>query len=459
MILSVKNVIFADKGAKGGSSMHRNLLKRLLSWKENPRRKPLLLRGVRQVGKTYLLQHFGRQHFQNYHYFNFEENNDLCTIFDRNLNPERILNELQYHAGQPIHSNDLIILDEIQECPRALTSLKYFQENRPDLAICSAGSLLGVHLNSGSFPVGKVEIVDMYPMSFFEFLGASGENVALDFLQQWKPGVSIPYTLHLRLWDQLKWYFIVGGLPEVVSTFLDQRENTFIAFQEVRKKQEQLITSYLADISKHSGKVNAMHVERMLRSVSRQLSTHEDGAAKRFRFKGVVPKVDRYNRLASAIDWLEAARLIIKVHITNSAQIPFLAFTSENRFKLLLFDVGILGAMSELPFKSILDYDFGTYKGYFAENFVAQEMLCSGHTSLYCWEEGRSEIEFLAEKEGKSIPVEVKSGRVTKAKSLAKFRQKYDPPLSVILSAKEVDIKGNIFYLPLYLAGTIPHSL
>jgi len=436
--------------------MDRKLLSSLQDWKGRKKRKPLVLNGVRQVGKTYLLKKFGECYFPKSHYFNFEEDSDLCLLFDRNLKPDRILSELQFQSNQRINPlTDLIIFDEIQECPRALTSLKYFHEEMPEQAICCAGSLLGIHLNTGSFPVGKVEIIDMYPMTFFEFLAALGEKESLDFLQQWTLDKEIPLALHNRLWDQLKWYFIVGGLPEVVQTFLDHQDNHLIAFQEVRNRQEQLIMGYIADIAKHSGKTNAMHVERVLRAIPSQLSKSQDGSVKRFQFKGVIPKIDKYSRLANAIDWLKSTHLVLKVNITNSGQSPFTAFTKESFFKLLIFDVGILGAMSSLPPKAILDYDYGSYKGYFAENFVAQELLCAGCKSLYSWEEGRSEVEFLIEQDGKPVPVEVKSGWVTKAQSLSKFRKKYTPTKSIILSAKELKVGEGLLQIPLYLVEKV----
>lgn len=440
--------------------MDRALIAKLRQWKDHPRRKPLLLKGARQVGKTHLLRHFGSTDFANFHYFNFEEDSTLASFFEHSLSPKKIIESLEFHLGKPIHlKTDLVIFDEIQSCPKALTSLKYFQEERPELAICAAGSLLGVYLGEGSFPVGKVDMLDMFPLSFFEFLGALEEKLALEFFQSWDLNQDIPLSLHQRLWENLKIYFIVGGLPEVVQTFLDYRESKVLAFNEVRNKQNQLITAYLADIAKHTGKVNAMHVERVLRAIPSQLSGSEDSTAQKFRFKGVVPKVEKYSRLVSAFDWLESARISLKVEIINSGLVPFSAFAQENRFKLFMFDIGLLGAMSELQPESILSYDYGTYKGYFAENFVAQELCCSGISRLYSWQEGRSELEFLAQSQGNPVPIEVKSGWVTKAKSLMKFREKFHPKVSLILSAKELQSKGDLIYLPLYLSGMIPDLL
>ncbi|NGX61864.1 MAG: hypothetical protein K940chlam9_01353 [Chlamydiae bacterium] len=436
--------------------MKRNISGFLRAWKRRGDRKPLIIRGVRQVGKTYALQRFGEEEFPRYHYFNFEEDEELKKFFQKDLRPKRILSELEFHTKQPINpQTDLLIFDEVQESPRALTSLKYFRENMPELAICCAGSLLGIHLNSGSFPVGKVEWIDMYPLSFFEFLGALQENQALEFLDSWNVGDEMPLSLHHQLWDLLKTYFVVGGLPEAVQVFIEKKENLLLAFQEVRKRQEHLFKGYLADIAKHAGKTNSMHIERVLKAVPSQLAKSQDGSIKRFQFKGVVPKVDKYSRLAGAIDWLEAAHMILKVHITNRGELPFSAFIKESWFKLFIFDVGILGAMSNLPFQSIFNYDYGTYKGYFAENYLAQELLVAGCSSLYAWEEDRSKVEFLIEKEGELAPIEVKSGWVTKAQSLLKFRSKYHPPKSVIFSAKEPKVVNGTLHLPLYLAGKI----
>ncbi|MCH1430393.1 MAG: AAA family ATPase [Chlamydiales bacterium] len=440
--------------------MERKSLNQLISWKNSPNRKPLVLRGARQVGKTYLLQQFGKSEFNNCHYFNFEENKSLKACFQQSLNPEKILQELQFQSSREIElQNDLIIFDEIQECPQALTSLKYFYEKKPEIAICSAGSLIGVHLNEGSFPVGKVDLLDMYPMSFNEFLTALNETKALEFLKNWGINDSFPLSLHEKLWERLKWYFITGGLPEVVQVFLNHQDNLLVAFEKVRERQQQLLIGYLADIAKHSGKANAMHIERVLKSIPAQLSRSCDGSAKRFQFKGVVPKVDKYSRLVNSIDWLEAANILLKVSIVNKAAIPFIAYAKESRFKLLLFDVGLLGAMSALPPKTILDYDYGSYKGYFAENFIAQELLCSGFSQLYSWEEDRSEVEFIIERGGEIVPVEVKSGNITKAQSLAKFCSKYSCPKSVILSAKEPKYKENLLRAPLYMAGDLSNLL
>lgn len=440
--------------------MQRFMMKQLLAWKNESSRKPLLLKGVRQVGKTYLLKEFGKLYFPNFHYFNFEKQLELGKIFELNLDPERIIRELSFYLDFPINiKTDLVIFDEIQASPQALTSLKYFQEDCSELHLCAAGSLLGIHLNSSSFPVGKVTFKTLRPLSFEEFLMANNDK-SLPIFQKLNSNDAIPAIMHEYLWDQLKHYFIVGGLPEVVATFCKNKEDLYKAFSLVRDKQSDLINSYYADIAKHSGKVNAMHIDRVWRSIPSQLQQVQDGSIGKYKFRGVIPGISHYDRLAGAIDWLEATGLALKVHIVNTGQIPFQGYTKENVFKLVLFDVGILGFMCGLPAKVILDYDYGSYKGFFAENFVAQELIAHGRNSLFSWQENRAEIEFLVETDGSAIPVEVKAGSVIKIKSLKAFAEKYHPPFEVIFSGRPFDMKNTngIHYYPLYLAGRFPIS-
>jgi len=439
--------------------LKRDIFGKLKQWKDKKSRKPLILKGARQVGKTYILKRFAGELFPNYHYVNFEADETLSKIFDRDLNPKRILQELSFYVNSSINTDhDLMIFDEIQACPKALTSLKYFQEELPNFPICAAGSLLGIHLGQSSFPVGKVEHLDMFPMCFREFLEASGESRYSEFLRALTDKDHIPETVHLHLWDQLKIYFIVGGLPEVVQTYVETKEDLHTSLRIVREKQSDLITDYVSDIAKHSGKQNAMHIERVWKNIPAQLAREQDGSTPKFRFKGVVPGIKAYSRLADAIDWLNTAGLIIKIHIANSAKIPFSAYTMENRFKLFSFDVGILGAMSQLNPKTILDYDYGSYKGYFAENFIAQEFRCAGAGPLYSWKKNTAEIEFIREINGGALPVEVKSGWVTQAKSLKVFAEKYKPWFRTIMSARNMNIDrvNRVHHYPLYLAFYFP---
>lgn len=439
--------------------MKRNLITQLTKWAHSADRKPLLLNGVRQVGKTYLLRQFAAANFPRTHYFNFEKDAALHVIFESNLAPERILNGLRFYADCDIdEKKDLIIFDEIQACPLALTSLKYFQEEMPALQLASAGSLLGLSLGAGSFPVGKVDMLTLHPLSFYEFLMAMDDEKSLAILQDINFQTTMPEIAHRHLWEQLKLYFVVGGLPEAVNVFLKNKHNLYTALQKVRDKQQELIAGYYADIAKHAGKINSMHIDRVWRAVPSQLNTAHEGGAEKFTFKNIIPGINRYSRLVNVIDWLEATHLIIKVPIINNAALPLSAYSKENTFKLFMFDVGILGAMSDLSPNTILDYDYGTYKGYFAENFVAQMFLMSGVKQLYSWRENQAEIEFLRDIDGEIIPVEVKSGWVTKAKSLAVFSEKYKPRYRVIFSAKNLycDSALKTHYYPIYIAEKWP---
>lgn len=434
--------------------MKRFLLSKLVSWKNNPHRKPLILQGARQVGKTTLLHQFGNEYFPQVHTFNFEENLALSELFTVNLDPSHLVRELRFLQEKDINvDQDLIIFDEIQACPRALTSLKYFQEKMPQLAVCAAGSLLGVYLAPVSFPVGKVDILHLYPMSFEEFLLAQDDQKSLQVLQEFTENhLEIPRFAHDHLWEQLKYYLIVGGLPEVVGAYIERKDNVFAAFQKVREIQKTLISTYLADIAKHSGPINAMHIARIFESVPAQLSRSQDGSAHKYVFHGAVPGIDRFSKLASALDWLEKAGLIIKVSIVNSGQQPFSAYAQDNTFKLYLFDVGLLGAMSQITPKMIFDYDWGTYKGFFVENFVAQSFLTGGFEKLYSWQEKTAEVEFLYEKDGHAIPIEVKSGWIKQAKSVKIFSEKYHSPYYVIFNADYPMQNDHVRRYPLYLA-------
>ena len=439
--------------------MERHFYHKLCAWQQTKSRKPLVLLGVRQCGKTYLLKHFGAKQFPKVHYINFEKNIPVRQIFATDLDPRRIIQEINFHLDASIDiAHDLLIFDEIQECPAALTSLKYFSEDMPQLALCSAGSLLGIHLNPGSFPVGKVDIMDLQTMTFTEFLLALDDQKALRYLESCTTTTTTAEIIHAYLLERLKWYFIVGGLPEAVSTFVEHKTDLYLALQLVRAKQEILIKTYYADITKHSGKVNAMHIDRVWRSIPSQLARSQDGYSNKFQFKGIIPNIDRYGRLASTIDWLLTAGLITKVPIVSNAQLPLSAYTKESVFKLYMFDVGILGAMSELAPKTIMDHSYGTYKGYFVENFIAQELLANNF-SLYSWHDNRAEIEFLTTIEENIIPIEVKSGNITKTKSLEKYVAKYQPKFQVIMSTRYLSINsnGNNYY-PLYLAHRLPIS-
>lgn len=440
--------------------MKRYIHDKLIDWKNRKERKPLIIKGARQIGKTYSLLSFGKESFPNFHYFNFEKADRLHEIFKDDLNPQHIINELSFYSGKSINiGQDLLIFDEIQHCPRALTSLKYFNEDLPQQAVCTAGSLLGLFFGETSFPVGKVEFLNMHPMTFEEFICGIGNDKLYEFIKNIKPEEKISEFIHKLIWEQLKIYFVVGGLPSVIETYKGSMDRLFDAVQSVRQKQMELINAYIADMAKHSGKEKAMHIERVWRNIPAQLAREQSGNSSRYRFNEVLHGTSRFERLIGPIDWLETTGLIIKTHIVNRSEIPLMAYASEKRFKLYLFDIGILGALSEIAPKSILDYDYGSYKGYFAENFVAQEFIYTHNERLYSWAEKTAEIEFLRQVEGDILPIEIKSGWVTKSKSLSVYSQKYKPKFVTIMSAKnlEIDRKRNIHRYPLYLAGKFPY--
>lgn len=439
--------------------MKRLILQDLMKWKEKTKRKPLIIKGVRQTGKTYSLKEFGEICFKKTHYLNFENNPDAAKLFTTHFDPKRILSDLSFllNTSIDIH-HDLVIFDEIQACPPALTSLKYFFEQLPELALCCAGSLLGLHLGESPFPVGKVDFLDMKPMCYVEFLLAVDDSKSVEFLNGCTKNSSISDIAHQHLWQQFKIYLITGGLPEVVQTYLDNRHDLYTALTLVRQKQNELIYGYYADIAKHSGKSNAMHIDRVWRAIPSQLAQSHDGSASKFQFKGIIPGIDRYQRLSGVINWLLAAELIIKIPIVEHVELPLKAYTLDSRFKLYLFDVGILGALSDLPPKSILDYDYGTYKGYFAENFVAMEFIAKGVSNLTSWQQNRAEIEFLYCLNENIIPIEVKSGWITRSQSLKTYVEKYRPAFRATFSAKSllIDSEKKFQNYPIYMVHWFP---
>lgn len=434
----------------------RSITQALMQWKNRSSRKPLILRGARQVGKTYSLVDFGKTSFPHYHYINFEQDGRVGMLFEKDLDPARILEELQFYLDTSIDKqSDLLIFDEVQHCPRALTSLKYFCEQMPELALCAAGSLLGVYLAGESFPVGKVTLLDLFPMSFEEFLEGLENQRLVELLRSHDFHYPLPQAAHDRLWDLWKRYLIIGGLPEAVSRFLDQMDDQYKAVKDVREAQHDLVQTYMADIAKHSGKTNALHIERLWRNVTHQLARSQDGSASKFRFKDAVPGIRGYERLASPLSWLEKACLILRTSIVERAETPLAGFTQENRFKQYFFDVGLLGALSGIDPGQFLMYDLKMYKGYVAENFVAQELRSSGVSALYCWIGRTAEVEFLLETATGIIPVEVKAGNITQSKSLRVYEERYKPRISVVLSARNIESRGPRLHVPLYLAGML----
>jgi len=441
--------------------MKRKLYNDLMEWKVSMSRKPLLVKGARQVGKSYLLKEFGKREFPCCHVFNFEQDKRLNQIFKPDLLPHRIISELSIYLEKKINiNNDLVIFYEIQEHPEAITSLKYFYEDMQNLTLCCAGSLIGVKMSSGSFPVGKVNFLNLYPMSFDEFLIASNDKISLELFNTALTGDLQSDIAHAKLWDRLKEYYMTGGMPKVVSSYLLNRESRLEAMNNARTIQQELLEGYFKDFAKHSGKINSLHIVSVLENIPIQLSNNINGSVKRYRFKKVISHKKSFSDLQGPIDWLINAGLIIKVKICNRAELPLETFCKNNIFKLFIFDIGLLGAMLDLPPKAIISQDFGIAKGYFAENYVAQEFLAAGISNLYSWSERNSEIEFLRVGDENIIPVEVKSGTRTQAKSLGQFIKKYSPVKAITLTGRPLNKAPGlkVTNYPLYLAGKILQS-
>lgn len=442
--------------------MYRILQDKLDVWKKSTTRKPLILKGARQVGKTYLLQSWGKDAFAKVHYINFEKNKNAAQSFNRDFDTARIVNELSFILGANINTKtDLIIFDEIQSCPKAITSLKYFCEDLPELAVACAGSLLGVILSPEPFPVGKVDFLKLHPMTFKEFLLAADPKKTLNHLPTASIKANIPAAMHNHLWDMLKIYFVTGGMPEVVGSVLESKNaGARIApenLEKARKLQRAIVTSYESDIAKHAGKLNATHIQALYRNVPSQLAAVHDESIRRFQFGAVMPGKKGFAVWEGPIQWLKNAGLVHQIKIANKPDFPLEHYTKSNMFKLVPHDIGLLGCMLDLPPAVILQQDFGIAKGYFAEAYVAQCLAAIAppdkEEQLYCWQEGEAEIEFIRSGGTSIIPIEVKSGNRTKSRSLNEFISRYQPLLALRFSAKPFSFnsENNILNIPLYL--------
>ena len=321
----------------------------------------------------------------------------------------------------------------------------------------SSVSLPGVKLIGDSFPVGKIEFLYLYPMNFEEFLTAVDDQMSLEILNSYERVTVFPEVAHNRIWEKLKEYYITGGMPQVVFNYIESRDNRIEAMKTARKLQEDLVRSYSNDFAKHSGKNNSMHIQSVFNNVPMQLSRNIDASVKRYRFKDIIPGKKGFRDLQGPVEWLEKAGLVIKVKVCNRSELPLELYCRDNIFKLFFFDIGLLGSMLGLPFEAVISQDYGMLKGYFAENLVAQEFTAASIDKLYSWQERNSEIEFLRIINGEIVPVEVKSGSRTQAKSLKQYIIKYNPARAIKISGKTYNLTENrtIQNYPLYLAGKI----
>jgi uncharacterized protein len=437
--------------------MKRFSLMNLVRWKSKSVRFPLIIQGARQVGKTYLVREFAREHFTKFYEFNFESDVRLRQIFDEDFRIERILQQLSDRAGESIQEDGLVFFDEIQDCPRAITSLKYFAENRPNLAVICAGSLLGVATNSESFPVGKVEYTWLGPFSFEEFLLGVDAQRGCEVLATARDTLKISDINHTYLWDLLRRYYVTGGLPRPISVYTEHKDDEYEAWKQVRLVQQGLVRDYMSDFSKYTGQANAQHIRAIFENVPEQLSLSEDKSTAKYTFSHVISGRKGFASLRSPIDWLVRAGLVNKVNIVNRSAFPLSAYAKESVFKLYLFDIGILGALTNLSPQVLREDDYGSAKGFFAESLALQGMIEDDLTRPYCWNEGQAEVEFLISTDSGVVPIEVKSGKRTRAKSLMSYIKRYSPVVAIKLanSAPHYDSTYKIQTLPLYMAWDV----
>lgn len=426
--------------------MERLLLQELVKWKEKADRKPLILRGARQVGKTWLLKDFGAKCFDDVCYVNFEQKDTLSMIFEGVLSPKRIIEQLSlYHAKKILPEKTLVIFDEVQEMPRALTSLKYFAEETPEYAICCAGSLLGVALHEGtSFPVGKVDFLDLYPLSFREFLLANGEQMLVESILGGNREL-LPFAD--KLTDYLKKYFVIGGMPSAVKKWLESND-----YFEVDAVQQQLIASYQNDFSKHAPSQMVEKIRYIWDSIPTQLAKEN----KKFIY-GLVREGARAREYEDALMWLTDAGEIIRTYNVNKPDVPLKAYADLKAFKVYLLDVGLLRCLSELSPKVILEGSriFEEFKEALTEQYVCQELQLFKHLrGNYYWTSSSSaEIDFLVTDGMEVYPLECKAGITMNAKSLKSYKERYSPTWSLRTSLLpyERNEESRTTNIPLYL--------
>jgi hypothetical protein len=423
--------------------MKRTAIESLEKWKNDSDRKPLILKGARQVGKTWIMEEFGRTYYEKYFYFNFDEE-ELATIFETNKNPHRIIELLGMLKGEKIEpEKHLIIFDEIQECPQALNSLKYFYEKASEYHVMSAGSMLGTLLaKPKSYPVGKVNILNIYPMSFEEFLCAVDE-VLYKYYEGITRGSVIEEIFHKRLMEIYKYYLIIGGMPECVSSWIKNKD-----YSKVSQIQSELIELYENDFSKHNGSVNSGRILLVFRSIVTQLAKDNE----KFIY-GCVKEGARAREFEEAIEWLVSAGMVIRIFNVKKPEHPLNAFQELNHFKLYMFDVGLLKHMAGVSNEAVLlktDYQF---KGVLAENYCLQQVRDIFDTMPKYFVQGQnSEIDMVLQNGTEIIPVEIKSGDSIKATSFKRYIAERNPKQAILYSGLGYKEQDCIINIPLYLA-------
>lgn len=436
----------------------REILGRLKEWKESEDRRPLIIQGARQIGKTWVMKQFGKTYYRHVAYFNFDENEELAEEFETTKQPSRIVARLQLLADHPISPEEtLIIFDEIQECPAALNSLKYFCESAPEYHIIAAGSLLGVaiHRHKG-FPVGKVDFLRMYPVTFKEYLTTTNPRIA-HFIDQLDVLSPLPAIVEGPLWEAYRAYQICGGMPKAVMASLGGKGN-----QAITKEQDEILTSYFLDFSKHAPTTDIPKIASVWRSLPSQLAKEN----RKFIYKVVRPGA-RAREYESAIDWLREAGLIYQVFCSAKPALPLSAYDDVSAFKIYMVDSGLLRRMANLP-PEILTMEpdrAPEFRGALTENIVLQSILPQlGHIPRYWVSNGTAEIDFLIQEGLEVLPIEVKAGSNTAGKSLSVYIKKFNPEIVVVFSAQKLRLQKSeteptILHVPLPLACWLPRLL
>ena len=431
--------------------MYRKIMQYLENWKNSTHRKPLILQGARQVGKTYSVLEFGRTHYENVAYFNFETNPKLNQTFDENISPDYLIPVLSHIAGKTItREKTLIVFDEVQLCERALTSLKYFCEDAPDYHIIVAGSLLGVAVNRSkfSFPVGKVDMKTMYPMDLEEFMIAMGEKALVQKIRAcFTENVPMPAALHDAAMQLYRQYLVVGGMPECVMQFAETKDYIL-----VRHTQETILISYLNDMSKYNNLNEIKKTRLAYDNITVQLSKKNT----RFQYK-LIKKGGRASEFENAIEWLCLSGIVSQVYKAEQIKKPLENYRDIDAFKIYVSDSGLLCAKKDLSAEDILymTEELNDFKGGMVENYVNIQLLINGYRTYYWESERGAEVDFVIQREGKLIPIEVKSADNTKAKSLNVYMKTYKPDYAIKISAKNFAFADNKKIIPLYAAFCI----